>query len=134
MPRAMNNVAAHRRHKKILKKAKGNFSGRSRLYRTAIETVHKGMAYAYRDRKNKKRVFRNLWIARISAAAKMHGINYSTFISGLKKAGVNLIPAICVEGNASEIALVENLLRQDLTAVEEAEALKRLADEQNYKH
>lgn len=104
MPRAMNNVAAHRRHKKILKKAKGNFSGRSRLYRTAIETVHKGMAYAYRDRKNKKRVFRNLWIARISAAAKMHGINYSTFISGLKRAGVNLDRKILADIAARDAA------------------------------
>ena len=86
----MNNVAAHRRHKKVLKKAKGNFSGRSRLYRTAIETVHKGMAYSYKDRKKKKRVFRVLWIARISAAAKIYGSNYSTLINGLKKAGVNI--------------------------------------------
>jgi len=90
MPRAMNNVAAHRRHKKVLKKARGNYGARSRLYRTALETVHKGMAYAYRDRRNKKRDFRRLWIVRISAAAKQHGMNYSTFINGLKKAGVGL--------------------------------------------
>lgn len=90
MPRAMNNVAAHRRHKKILKKARGNFGARSKLYRTALETVHKGMTYAYRDRRNKKREYRSLWIARISAAVKMHGLNYSMFISGLKKAGVTL--------------------------------------------
>lgn len=90
MPRAKNNVAAHRRHKKILKKARGNYSARSRLYRTALETVHKGLAYAYRDRRNKKREFRRLWITRISAAAKMHGLNYSSFINGLKKAGVGL--------------------------------------------
>ena len=90
MPRAKNNVAAHRRHKKVLKKARGNYGGRSRLYRTALETVHKGMTYAYRDRRNKKREFRRLWIIRISAAAKQHGLNYSTFINGLKKAGVGL--------------------------------------------
>ncbi|HDL03816.1 MAG: 50S ribosomal protein L20 [Candidatus Zixiibacteriota bacterium] len=90
MPRAKNNVAAHRRHKKILKKARGNYGARSRLYRTALETVHKGMTYAYRDRRNKKREFRRLWIIRISAAAKQHGLNYSTFINGLKKAGVGL--------------------------------------------
>ena len=90
MPRAMNNVAAHRRHKKILKKARGNYGARSKLYRTALETVHKGMTYAYRDRKNKKREYRGLWIARISAAVKLHGLNYSMFISGLKKAGVTL--------------------------------------------
>ncbi|UCD93969.1 MAG: 50S ribosomal protein L20 [Candidatus Zixiibacteriota bacterium] len=90
MPRAKNNVAAHRRHKKILKKARGNYNARSRLYRTALETVHKGLAYAYRDRRNKKREFRRLWITRISAAAKMHGLNYSSFVNGLKRAGVGL--------------------------------------------
>ena len=90
MPRAKNNVAAHRRHKKVLNRAKGNFGGRSKLYRTALETVNKGLKYAYRDRRNKKREFRRLWITRISAAAKMCDTNYSTFISGLKKAGVNL--------------------------------------------
>ena len=90
MPRSKNNVAAHQRHKKVLKKARGNFGGRSKLYRTALETVNKGLQYAYRDRRNKKRVFRTLWITRISAAAKMYGINYSTFMNGLKKAGVEL--------------------------------------------
>ncbi|MFQ5607426.1 MAG: 50S ribosomal protein L20 [Candidatus Zixiibacteriota bacterium] len=90
MPRAMNNVAAHRRHKKTLKRARGNYAGRSSLYRTALETVQKGMQYAYRDRRNKKRVFRALWITRISAAAKMCGMNYSTFICGLKKNNVEL--------------------------------------------
>jgi large subunit ribosomal protein L20 len=90
MPRAKNNVAAHRRHKKILKRARGNYGARSKLYRTAIETVHKGLTYAYRDRKAKKRSYRRLWIARISAATKQHGLNYSTFITGLKKAGVGL--------------------------------------------
>ena len=90
MPRAKNNVAAKRRHKKVLKKARGNYGARSRLYRTAIETVHKGLTYAYRDRRNKKRTFRALWITRISAAAKMCDTNYSSFIHGLKQAGVNL--------------------------------------------
>jgi large subunit ribosomal protein L20 len=90
MPRAKNNVAAHRRHKKILKRARGNYGARSRLYRTAIETVHKGLTYAYRDRRAKKRTYRRLWIARISAATKQHGLNYSTFMNGLKKAGVGL--------------------------------------------
>jgi len=90
MPRVMNNVAAHRRHKKVLKKARGNYGARSRLYRTALETVHKGMKYAYRDRRNKKREFRRLWIIRISAGAKQFGINYSSLMNGLKKAGVGL--------------------------------------------
>ncbi|SYZ73191.1 50S ribosomal subunit protein L20 [Candidatus Zixiibacteriota bacterium] len=90
MPRAKNNVAAHKRHKKVLKRARGNFGARGNKYRTAVETVHKGMAYATRDRRVKKRTYRNLWIARISAATKMCGMNYSTFINGLKKAGVGL--------------------------------------------
>jgi len=90
MPRATNNVAAHRRHKKVLKKAKGNYGGRRKLYRTAKETVQKGMAYAYRDRRAKKRVFRRLWIVRINAAVQQFGMRYNRFIDGLKKAGVEL--------------------------------------------
>jgi large subunit ribosomal protein L20 len=90
MPRARNNVAAKRRHKRVLKKARGYYGGRSRLYRTALETVHKGLDYAYRDRRNKKRTFRRLWITRISAAAKACGMNYSGFMNGLKKSGIDL--------------------------------------------
>ena len=90
MPRAKNNVAAKRRHKKVLKQARGNYNARSKLYRTALETVNKGLKYAYRDRRNKKREFRSLWITRISAAARICGTNYSSLMAGLKKAGVNL--------------------------------------------
>jgi len=90
MSRATNNVAAHRRHRKVLKAARGNFGGRSKLYRTAHETVQKGLTYAYRDRKNKKRLFRKLWIIRINAAARQNGLSYSVFIDGLKKAGIVL--------------------------------------------
>ena len=90
MPRAMNNVAAHRRHKRTLKRTRGNYGARSRLYRTALETYQKGLQYAYRDRRNRKRVFRSLWIARISAAARQCGINYSTLMAGLKRENVVL--------------------------------------------
>ena len=90
MPRAKNNVAAHRRHKKFLNQARGNYGGRSKLYRTARETVQKGMAYAYRDRRNRKRDFRRLWIIRINAAARLNGMSYSAFINGLNKAGVSI--------------------------------------------
>ena len=90
MPRAKNNVAAHRRRKKILRLAKGNYGGRSRLYRTARETVQKGLAYAYRDRRNKKRDFRRLWVIRINAAARLNGLSYSALIDGLKKTGISL--------------------------------------------
>lgn len=109
MPRAMNNVAAKRRHKKVLKKARGNYGARSRLYRTALETVQKGMQYAYRDRRNKKRVFRQLWIARISAAAKMCGMNYSTFIDGLKKNNIDLNRKSLADIAARDMAAFEKL-------------------------
>lgn len=110
MPRAMNNVAAKARHKKVLKKAKGNYGGRSRLYRTAVETVHKGLKYAYRDRRNKKRDFRRLWITRISAAAKLHGMNYSTFIDGLKKSGINLDRKTLADIAARDMSTFERLV------------------------
>ena len=90
MPRATNNVASHRRRKKMFKRAKGNFGGRSKLLRTAKETVQKGLTYAYRDRRNRKREYRRLWITRISAGCRAAGLTYSKFVSGLKKAGVNL--------------------------------------------
>ncbi len=90
MTRATNNVAAHRRKKKIMKQAKGFYGGRSKLYRTAKESVNRSLAYAYRDRRTKKRDFRRLWIVRINAAARLFGLSYSLFINGLKKAGVAL--------------------------------------------
>lgn len=90
MPRATNDVAAHRRHKKFLKAAKGNYGARSRLYRTARETVQKGLMYSFIDRRRKKRDFRRLWIVRINAAARLNGLTYSEFIDGLKKVGVSL--------------------------------------------
>jgi len=110
MPRAKNNVAAHRRHKKVLKKARGNYGGRSKLYRTALETVHKSMAYAYRDRRNKKRDFRRLWITRISAGVKQFDMNYSTFINGLKKAGIDLNRKALADIAARDSATFERLV------------------------
>jgi len=111
MPRSKNNVAAHQRHKKALKRARGNYGGRSRLYRTALETVHKGLKYAYRDRRNKKREFRRLWITRISAAARMCDTNYSTFIAGLKKAGVNLDRKMLADIAARDMATFSSLAK-----------------------
>lgn len=90
MPRASNNPASRKRRKKILKRAKGNYGGRSRLLRTAKETVQKSLQYSYRDRRNKKRDFRRLWITRISAMCRAQGVSYSAFMNGLKKSGVNL--------------------------------------------
>lgn len=90
MPRSVNAVASRKRRKKILKAARGYFGARSNVYTVAKNAVEKGLTYAYRDRKNKKRVFRRLWIARINAGVRQHGMNYSTFIHGLKKSGVDL--------------------------------------------
>jgi len=90
MPRATNNPAAKRRHKKVLKAAKGNYGGRRKLYRTAKETVQKGLAYAYRDRRARKRDFRRLWIIRINAAVRLYDLSYSRFIDGLNKADIKL--------------------------------------------
>ena len=83
MPRAKNKPAAKNRHKKILKLAKGYRLGKSRLYRTAKDQVEKSLQYAYRDRRNKKRHFRRLWIVRINAACRLNGISYSKFMNGL---------------------------------------------------
>ncbi len=90
MPRAKNNVAAKNRHKKILKLARGYRLGKSRLYRTAKDQVEKSLRYAYRDRRQKKRLFRRLWIVRINAACRQNGTTYSKFIHGLKKNEINL--------------------------------------------
>ncbi|GAB4362792.1 MAG: 50S ribosomal protein L20 [Calditrichia bacterium] len=90
MPRAKNNVAAKRRHKKLLKMAKGYRLGRGKLYRTAKDQVEKGLQYAYRDRKAKKRHFRALWITRINAACREHGISYSRFIHALQQKNIEL--------------------------------------------
>jgi len=90
MPRSVNNVAHKARKKKYLKAAKGYVGGRSKLYRTARQAVEKGWLYAYRDRKNKKREFRRLWIIRINAAARINELSYSQLINGLKKANVEI--------------------------------------------
>src|SRR5437763_10874290 len=90
MPRARSNVARLKRKKQVMEAAKGAYGGRSKLWKAAKETVERGWRYAYRDRKNKKREFRRLWIIRINAAANAHGMNYSTFIDGLKKAGIEI--------------------------------------------
>ena len=90
MPRATNNPASRRRRKRVLKQAKGFVGGRRKLYRTARETVEKSLQYAYRDRKARKRDFRRLWIVRINAAAREHGLSYSQFMHGLKSAGIDI--------------------------------------------
>ncbi|MFW5722492.1 MAG: 50S ribosomal protein L20 [Desulfohalobiaceae bacterium] len=88
--RVKRGKTAHQRHKKYLKMAKGFRGGRSKLFRTAREAVEKSLSYAYRDRKARKRDFRRLWIVRINAAAREHGMSYSRFINGLQTSGVEL--------------------------------------------
>lgn len=90
MPRARGVVAGRARRKKVLAAAKGNYGGRSRLYKSANETVMRGLQYAYEHRRRKKRDFRRLWITRINAAARQNGISYSVLINGLKKANVSI--------------------------------------------
>jgi large subunit ribosomal protein L20 len=90
MPRVRTVAAGRRRRRKILKAAKGFRGGRSKLYRTAKETLIKSLQYVYRDRRTKKRDFRSLWISRINAAARLNGMSYSTFISGLRKAEIEI--------------------------------------------
>jgi large subunit ribosomal protein L20 len=90
MPRAVNGTVSRKRRKKILKMAKGYRSVRSTAFRKAREAVEHGLCYAYRDRKNRKREFRRLWIARINAAVRAEGMNYSQFMYGLKKAEIQV--------------------------------------------
>lgn len=90
MPRSTNTPARRGRKKKVLKRAKGFFSGRRKLFRSAKETVNRAMAFATRDRKQRKREFRTIWTIRINAACRESGISYSRFIAGLKKTKINL--------------------------------------------
>ena len=90
MPRSNSSVPRHRRHRKIVKQAKGYYGARSRTFKAAKDAVWKAGTYAYRDRRQRKRQFRRLWITRINAAARLNGMSYSAFISGLKGDGMEL--------------------------------------------
>ena len=90
MPRVKRSVTARKRRRRVLKRAKGYYGARSKLYRVAREAVEKAGVYAYMGRKQRKRQFRSLWIARINAAAREHGLSYSRLINGLKRAGVEV--------------------------------------------
>ncbi len=90
MARVKRGVQANLRHKKVLARAKGYYGARSRVYRVAVQAVMKAGQYAYRDRRNKKRSFRRLWIARINAGARQNGLSYSRLINGLKKANIEI--------------------------------------------
>ncbi len=112
MARVKRGVTTHARHKKVIKAAKG-YQGRGKnVYRVAIERVEKGLQYAYRDRRRKKRDFRRLWIQRINAGARLHGLTYSRFMAGIKEAGIEL----------------DRKILSDL-AIREPEAFKSLAEQ-----
>jgi large subunit ribosomal protein L20 len=119
MPRVRSNVARLKRKKQVMKAARGNFGGRSKLWKAAKETVERGWVYAYRDRKNKKREFRKLWILRINAAAHEHDMSYSVFMSGLKKAGVEVDRKILADlavKDAEAFAVLAEKARSALSA------------------
>jgi len=119
MPRVRSNVARLKRKKQIMKAARGNFGGRSKLWKAAKETVERGWVYAYRDRKNKKREFRKLWILRINAAAHQHEMTYSGFMNGLKKAGIEVDRKILADlavKDADAFAALAEKARSALTA------------------
>jgi len=119
MGRTKTAVAGRKRHKKFLKYAKGYRGARSKLYRTARGAVERAMLYAYRDRKVKKRDFRRLWIIRINAGARKHGLSYSAFISGLRKAGVEIdrkILADIAENDGRAFEELSNIAKERINA------------------
>jgi len=119
MPRAKRGFKARRRRKKILKLAKGFTGGRRRQYRQARETVERGLVYAYRDRRARKRIFRRLWNVRINAAARLNGLNYSRLIHGLNRAQVVLdrkMLAVLAVHDPQAFAVVANLAKEHLAA------------------
>lgn len=116
MPRATAGVTAHKRHKKILKLAKGYRGTKSKLFRKANETVMKALYYARRDRRAKKGNFRKLWIARINAASRMNGLSYSKFINGLHKAGVEVDRKILADLAVNDVAAFAKLVEVAKTA------------------
>jgi len=116
MPRTTNVPARHRRRKRTLKAARGYYGARSRQYKRAADTVERARVSAYRDRKRKKRDFRRLWITRISAACRLRDINYSTFMSGLRKAGVEINRKMLSEIAISDAAAFDGLVQTARTA------------------
>ena len=111
MARVKRAVSAHKKRRTVLKRAKGYYGAKSRSYRAAKEQVQHSLQYMYRDRRNKKREIRRLWITRINAAARINGLSYSVFMNGLKKAGVELnrkmLSEMAIHDPASFNALVE---------------------------
>ena len=117
MPRVKRGVPAHKKHKKILKMAEGHRGTRKRLFRPAHESVMRSMAYMYRDRRNRKRDMRSLWITRINAAARMHGVSYSKLIHAIHAANIDvdrkILAEMAVNDEAAFSALVKAALEAD---------------------
>jgi large subunit ribosomal protein L20 len=120
MPRTKKAVQSRKRRKKVLKAAKGYVGSKHRLYRTALESVRRSLAYAYRDRRNKKREMRALWIARINAAARLNGIGYGRLIDGLQKAGVGIDRKILAELAVNDEAAFTEIVSKAKQALEQA--------------
>jgi large subunit ribosomal protein L20 len=123
MARVKRGVTAHARHKKVLDLAKGYRGRGSKAYRVAIEKVEKGLRYAYRDRRNKKREFRGLWIQRINAGARLHGLTYSQFMDGLKKSHIEVDRKVLSDIAAQEPDSFALLVEQAKKALDEAAKL-----------
>lgn len=117
MSRVKRGVVAKARHKKIMKKAKGYYGARSRVFRVAKQAVIKAACYAYRDRKQRKRQFRALWIVRINAQARCHGLSYSGFMSGLKKANITMDRKVLADLAIHDKAAFEQLALQSKAAL-----------------
>ncbi len=127
MPRVKRSTKRSDRRKKILKRASGYFLTKSKLYQAAQEAVERGLKFAYIGRKQKKRQYRSLWIVRIGAAAKLHGLSYSTFISGLKKAGVGLDRKILADLAATDPAGFATLATQAKAALDSSKGQTQAA-------
>jgi large subunit ribosomal protein L20 len=122
MARVKRGVTAGRRHKKVLGKAKGYYNARRKVYRAAKQAVIKAGQYAYRDRRTKKREFRALWITRINAGARLHGLSYSRMINGLLKAGVDIDRKVLADLAMHDPAAFGAIAEQAKMALESAEA------------
>ena len=112
MPRSKGGVVARRSHKKVIKAAKGYFSRRKNIFRVAVQAVEKAQQYAYRDRRTKKRVFRQLWIARINAGARACGMTYSQFANGLKKAEIEIDRKVLADLAVNDVAAFNSIVEQ----------------------
>ena len=117
MPRVKRGTMTHKRHKKVLETAKGNWGGKRNLFKTAHEQMLKSGNYAYRDRRNKKREFRALWIVRISAACREQGVQYCRFIEGMTKAGIGLDRKVLAEMAVSDPDTFKQLIAQAMSVL-----------------